>query len=534
VRLALLSLVVTLVAASPAGSVGPAGGPAPPVPPTLLPGDPRAAHAGPADRGSWLVGAREHSQLGRLAKRHGATRLLRGVPAYTLPAAEAHGFVRALRVRGAYAWSEPNLPITRHAFPADPATPFQWALPALGLTGLTPPPPTFDDNSVAVIEEGYDPTHPEWQGARIRAIGPYLPGDAHGTAVASVAAAPHNGVGIVGAWPGADTIVSAYADGSCGEVARAIDRAAARGARVISMSYSFPRFCYTHFVATQYAFGESIVLVASAGNEGRVGLRTRLQPAGDPHVITVAATGPGDSSPPFSNANGAIDVAAPGEGVLAAVPLDADEDGVRDGHMAMDGTSFSAPLVAAGTAWVAALRDNLDAGQLTDIVRYSARDIGRRGWDPLFGFGAFDLAAALRTRPPQRDPYEPNEDVDWVNGARLDQPAVWRGRGGRAFAARLDQLEDPVDVYRFVQPRRSLVSVTVKPLSGDPDLEVYEGWARTVYGRRGRVGRSVRRRGLDRLVLHNRFRRRIPGYVVVSNSGRQLDAGYRLVMRRLR
>jgi subtilisin family serine protease len=223
---------------------------------------------------------------------------------------------------------------------------FQWALPSLGLGALTPPFVAADGPLLAVIESSFDASHPEFAGSPITTTGPFLQGD-HGTSVTSVAAAPANGRGIVGAFPGARVLVSGL-DGTCSSAAEAIQAAVHAEARLINMSYGFVGGCYTHYVATNLAYGAGVTLVAAAGNEGEVSLRTYLSPASDPHVVTVAATGPGDVSPTFSNANQAVDVAAPGVDVLAAVPPGDDTDGSADGYMAVSGTSFSAPLVAGG------------------------------------------------------------------------------------------------------------------------------------------------------------------------------------------
>ena len=102
----------------------------------------------------------------------------------------------------------------------------------------------------------------------------------------------------------------------------------------------------------------------------------------------------------FSNENAAIDLAAPGVNILTAVPSAFDDDdGRRDGYMALDGTSFAAPIVAAAAAWVRAVRPQLTVDQVAQVVRLSARDIGKKGWDPSTGFGALDLRAALGKRP---------------------------------------------------------------------------------------------------------------------------------------
>src|SRR4029078_6009746 len=89
------------------------------------------------------------------------------------------------------------------------------------------------------------------------------------TAVAATAAAPANGVGMVGLWPGLPTRV--YDSGLyCGQVADAIDRATSDGASVINMSFGFSYPCYTLYVAVTGSAG-SAVMVASGGNEFQEG-----------------------------------------------------------------------------------------------------------------------------------------------------------------------------------------------------------------------------------------------------------------------
>ena len=83
-------------------------------------------------------------------------------------------------------------------------------------------------------------------------------------------------------------------------------------------------------------------------------------PASLPHVLTVAAVGRDLQPSYFSNANAAIDLSAPGEGIMTAVPPAHDGDGVADGYERQSGTSFSAPMVAAAVAWVRAARPDSD------------------------------------------------------------------------------------------------------------------------------------------------------------------------------
>ena len=174
--------------------------------------------------------------------------------------------------------------------------------------------------------------------------------------------------------------------------------------------------------------------------------------------------------------------------------------------------------------------------QLTDLIRRSTRDLGPSGYDPDFGFGVFDLPTALRTRAPSTDPLEPNDNVSWINAKYFERPdpPIWKGsRRGVYLDARIDRLEDPFDVYRVVVPGRRAMKVSVRPRYGNPTLEIYNGWVKTVISNRGRIGvsrRSGRTRGA--LVVSNPSRRRRVAYISVWPAS--LDARYRLTVDRAR
>ena len=73
------------------------------------------------------------------------------------------------------------------------------------------------------------------------------------------------------------------------------------------------------------------------------------------------------------------------------------------------------------------------------------------------------MPAALTNPPPARDPQEPNDDVHHIRAGGLFRqatPGLTRpGRGRAGLTARLDDSEDPEDVYRvWIPPRRTLVA----------------------------------------------------------------------------
>ena len=189
-----------------------------------------------------------------------------------------------------------------------------------------------------------------------------------------------------------------------------------------------------------------------------------LYPAALPHIVSVAATGPSGATSAFSTSNGAVDLAAPGEGVLTAVPTAWDDDGVADGYERLDGTSFAAPIVAGAAAWLRAARPNLSAGQIADLLRLSATDIGAKGWDEDSGYGLVNIKAALSAPAPATDTLEVNDDISWVDGRRLSKPDpfLFKARDRkRSLHGVVDYWKDYADVYRVQVPAHRTLHLTL-------------------------------------------------------------------------
>ena len=363
----------------------------------------------------------------------------------------------------------------------------QRVLPAPLPAPASPIPP------IAIVETWIDTEHPEMQGGwvNMRRYGPapgfsdedvvaWAEGVDHGTMVASVIGAPENGVGMQGLFP--STPVWLYGtSGLCPDVAAATRQAVRDGAKVINFSGGFERegTCKELRDAVGYAFGSEVVVVAAAGN-GRPG-QAWMQPADDYHVLTVGALNAFDMPSSWSTQSNHLDIMAPGEGITAARLSFMDtDDGAKDGYSEVDGTSFSAPMVAAAAARVLADRPTLGPDQVTRILSTSARDLGRSGWDRAYGYGALDIAAALAAPTPARDVLEPNEEFKWVNGTGgfyPDPPLLGR-RSAVSFTATLDLLKDPLDIYRVSIPNGRTASITVRPRSVGLDIYAFESWAR--------------------------------------------------------
>jgi hypothetical protein len=317
-----------------------------------------------------------------------------------------------------------------------------------------------------------------------------------------------------------------------------IARATVARASVINMSYGSPAPCYAEYVQLQVATARGITLVAAAGNELADG-NPLLFPASLPHVLTVAAVGNDLKAAFFSSASAAVDLSAPGVGILTATPPQFDEDGDRDGYEAVTGTSFSAPMVAAAAAWVRAAKPGYRADQVSQVLRASATDLQQRGWDSATGFGMLDLYRALSLPAPAVDPHEPNDDMAWINGratGHVDSP-IWRRGGPRRLRALVDKYEDPADVYRVVFPPHARVRVTLQPRFGNPDLAAFTRAATSTADDEQIIGRS-RHTGKrkDTLTLRNPSRRKRSAYIVVyiGQRTRTLDSRYTLRVQKAR
>ena len=505
-----------------------------PEPPMTLPGDARAARA-PADPDTWIVAARDARAAALLARRYGAV-AVGSVGAHVVARRDAREFAAALRRRGLLAFAEPNILSRPRATGDDPFTAGARWRPMVVEEGLEPPPVVANSPKLGLIDSKLDISHPEFEGGRIATIGSQPVEDEHGTATASVAASPTNARGIEGVWPG--MIATNFApDLSCGDIVRRIKAVVAGGYDVLNMSYGASEECFAESAELQRATGAGVLLVAAAGNEFAEGNPLEY-PASLPHVVTVAAVNLEGETSYFSNANAAVDLAAPGEGVLTAVPIGHDPDGDGNGYAFLDGTSFAAPIVAGAATWVAAARPKLTVDQLANVIRLSAIDLDREGWDPNTGYGLLQVGNALRIRAPRNDPLEPNENIFWVNGEifRNADPRIYDGKPRRRrIRARVDQYEDPADVYRVRFPGHSRTRITVNPSYGDTDLAVYRGDAESTSARP--VGLSQRAGSVrDRIVIENPGRRKAPAFVEVyiDPTARGLDAAYALKFRRVR
>jgi subtilisin family serine protease len=198
-------------------------------------------------------------------------------------------------------------------------------------------------------------------------------GHGHGTHVAGIIAAALDGRGVVGAAPQAKLmIVKVLANdgsGTTGSVAEGIRYAVANGARIINMSLTSADNDTRVADAVQAAAAANVLVVASAGNDGRDIDQQPAYPAAlpAPNLLAVASTDPADGRGMSSYSNFGrltVQVAAPGAQILSTA-----NDG---GYVEKSGTSMAAPMVAGVAALVAGANPGISAVDLRAAMMQNA------------------------------------------------------------------------------------------------------------------------------------------------------------------
>ena len=325
--------------------------------------------------------------------------------------------------------------------------------------------------TVAVVDTGIDPTHPDLAGnispasVNILTNSTIDDDDGHGTAVAGVVAARKNDTNTHGVAFNA-TLLAVRASNITGtftdsDVANAITYAVQNGADVINLSLGGPAAGTPNLEqALISAAAAGVVIVAASGNDGNA--FTPLFPAayaGDVRMggllLAVGAVDGANNLAGFSNicgnANANFCLYAPGVNVRTT--------GAGGGNVIASGTSFAAPHVSGAVALLLQLFPTLTPAQAVQILLTSATDLGAAGVDNTFGRGLLDLDAASE---PLGTLSVPTSDAVAGPAMALEQTTIRLGAafgdalGGDAFlsdAIILDGFERPykIDLGRNVK-----------------------------------------------------------------------------------
>jgi len=296
---------------------------------------------------------------------------------------------------------------------------------------------------VAVIDDGVDVTHPDFQGKAIHPwdfvrgsdnvqpapdLNAVEAGDWHGTACAGVAVGLPGGGDIVGAIPNAKLLPVRVPDHlSPPEVEKWFQYVTEKGAWVVSCSWDAAAKCYPlperiskaiSHCAKQGRNGKGCVVVFAAGNTGSDINDPPNSLNGfaiHPDVIAVAASTSMDRRASYSDMGKEIAVCAPSGGFpgwniatsdVTGTYVDANgverSSGYTPGayYTEFTGTSSACPLVAGVCSLVLSANPELITHEVRRILEITARKIGQESdyqnsHSKKFGYGCVNAEAAV-------------------------------------------------------------------------------------------------------------------------------------------
>ncbi|MBU5246895.1 S8 family serine peptidase [Bacillus halotolerans] len=209
----------------------------------------------------------------------------------------------------------------------------------------------------------------------------YKDDNGHGTHVAGIIGAKHNGYGIDGIAPEAQIYaVKALDQNGSGDLQgllKGIDWSIANGMDIVNMSLGTSSDSQILHDAMDKAYEKGVLLVAASGNEGNG--KPVNYPAAYSSVVAVSATNQHNQLAAFSTTGNQVEFAAPGTDITSTY--------LHQYYATGSGTSQATPHAAA----MFALLKQRDPGntnvQLRALMQKNIVDLGITGRDQQFGYG---------------------------------------------------------------------------------------------------------------------------------------------------
>ncbi len=248
---------------------------------------------------------------------------------------------------------------------------------------------------VAILDTGIDYSHQQLNDSYaggydfVNQDNDPMDDNGHGTPVAGIITA--NSGDVKGTAPNASVWMGKVcnARGECyiSDVAAGIEYVVENNvSQIISMSLggsgTSEENCDYQFLAKKanWAVENGVTVIAAAGND-----KTKvICPACGSEVIAVGAVTDSNQRASFSGTGKALDIMAPGVGILSTLP---------SGSGSMSGTSMATPHVSGVVALLLQANPQLDPTDVAKALYSNATDLGAEGWDDNYGWGLLDAQA---------------------------------------------------------------------------------------------------------------------------------------------
>ena len=279
---------------------------------------------------------------------------------------------------------------------------------------------------VAILDTGIDTAHNDLAvagGASFVAepngVINYKDYHGHGTHVAGIIAAKHNGLGVKGVAPDANIyavkVINSTGSGSVSTILQGIEWAIDNDMDIINMSLGFQEDVPVVNDTLKIAESLGIISVAAAGNDGtsNTSLDNVDYPARYPSVIAVGAVDAMDNRSSFSSTGPSVEIAAPGSYIYSTH--------LSSNYQYKSGTSMASPYAAGVLALLKEANPSLSNIELRKLMNTTAIDLGASGKDSVFGNGLIQYTSTLRFSDVYKDYWAYNPIIfvaeqNWMNG----------------------------------------------------------------------------------------------------------------------
>lgn len=260
----------------------------------------------------------------------------------------------------------------------------------------------LEDVTVAVLDSGVDTDHEIFEG-RLLENDVNLSGTGeensceddfgHGTHVAGIIV--DNTLSNVKIKP--YKVLNNKGEGPISLIAVAVDMAVADGADIVNMSISSEGESRTMTDSVNEATDAGVNVVVAAGNDKADLSKEYYSPACIESAITVSATNKKDTLSSYSNYNGTIDIAAPGDSIKSSY--------LNNTYVLLDGTSMAAPQVSAGIAIIRSVYPQLTSAEVEEMLeKYAIKMEEKDETTNYYGAGLLYLKYILQSLPRTAEP----------------------------------------------------------------------------------------------------------------------------------
>lgn len=269
---------------------------------------------------------------------------------------------------------------------------------------------------VAVLDSGIDTDHEMFEGRLIEnfvncsssgAANSCEDDFGHGTHVAGIIA--DNTLGNVKIKP--YKVLNSEGKGALSSIVVALDLAIEQGVDIINMSFTAEGESQTMTDSVNDAVEKGINVVVAAGNRGVDLTKKTFTPACIESAITVSAVTKDHKLSSYSNYNGTIDIAAPGDDIVSAY--------LNNTYISMDGTSMATPQVAAGIAIVRSVYIEKTNLEVEEFLKKYAAKMDEADGENKFGSGILYVKYLLESTPRTVEPIFSVESGEFVNSFKL-------------------------------------------------------------------------------------------------------------------